>query len=90
MSLRAIPEFLRYLVILMREVILASISVTKLVFGPIDRLRSGFVAYPMEAETDLEITTLANSITLTPGTGVTGPDGVCYRFLPPTWYDKAV
>ena len=29
-------------------------------------------------------------ITLTPGTGVTGPDGVCYRFLPPTWYDKAV
>ena len=68
MSLRAIPEFLRYLVILMREVILASISVTKLVFGPIDRLRSGFVAYPMEAVTDLEITTLANSITLTPGT----------------------
>lgn len=29
-------------------------------------------------------------ITLTPGTGVTGPEGVCYRFLPPTWYDKAV
>jgi hypothetical protein len=29
-------------------------------------------------------------ITLTPGTGVTGPDGVCYRFLPPTWYDKAI
>lgn len=29
-------------------------------------------------------------ITLTLGTGVTVPDGVCYRFLPPTWYDKAV
>ena len=29
-------------------------------------------------------------ITLTPGTGPTGPEGVCYRFLPPTWYDKAI
>ena len=29
-------------------------------------------------------------ITLTPGTDPTGPEGVCYRFLPPTWYDKAI
>jgi len=29
-------------------------------------------------------------ITVTPGTSPTGPEGVVYRFLPPTWYDKAV
>lgn len=29
-------------------------------------------------------------ITVTPGTGSSDPQGVCYRFLPPTWYDKAV
>jgi multicomponent Na+:H+ antiporter subunit E len=51
-----------------REVWLSAVSVTKLVLGPIDRLRSGFIAIPMDAETDLEITSLANSITLTPGT----------------------
>lgn len=68
MSVRAVVYFLRYLVILAREIVLASISVTKLVLGPLDRLRSGFVALPLDAETDLEITVFANSITLTPGT----------------------
>lgn len=29
-------------------------------------------------------------ITVTPGSSPTGPEGVCYRILPPTWYDKAV
>jgi multicomponent Na+:H+ antiporter subunit E len=68
MSIRAVFYFLRYVVILVREVVLASISVTKLVLGPLERLRSGFVAVPLEARTDLEITSFANSITLTPGT----------------------
>jgi multicomponent Na+:H+ antiporter subunit E len=68
MSARAVYYFLRYGLILAREIVLASISVTKLVLGPLDRLRSGFVALPLDARTDLEITVFANSITLTPGT----------------------
>ncbi|HZR84919.1 MAG TPA: Na+/H+ antiporter subunit E [Candidatus Binatia bacterium] len=68
MNARTILYFFRYLAILTREVVLASISVAKLVFGPIDRLRSGFVAFEMDARSDIEITVLANSITLTPGT----------------------
>lgn len=68
MSPRAVLYFFRYLVILGREVVLSAISVTKLVLGPLDRLRSGFVALPLDARTDLEISVLANSITLTPGT----------------------
>jgi multicomponent Na+:H+ antiporter subunit E len=68
MSPRAVFYFLRYLAILVREVIKASLAVAKLVLGPLDRLRSGFVALPMDARSDLEITVFANSITLTPGT----------------------
>ncbi len=68
MNMQQVYYCLRYAVILVREVILASISVTKLVLGPLNRLRSGFVAVPLEAKTDFEITVFANSITLTPGT----------------------
>jgi multicomponent Na+:H+ antiporter subunit E len=68
MSLRGILLWLRYLVILTREIWLSAITVARLVFGPLDRLRSGFIAIPMDARSDIEITTLANSITLTPGT----------------------
>lgn len=65
---RSVFYFLRFLVILAREVVLATIAVTRLVLGPLDQLRSGFVALPLDAKTDLEVTALANSITLTPGT----------------------
>jgi len=68
MSVRAILLWLRYLVILAREIWWSAISVAKLVLGPIAKLRSGFLAIPMDARSDIEITTLANSITLTPGT----------------------
>jgi multisubunit Na+/H+ antiporter MnhE subunit len=59
---------LRYGLILMREIWWSAVTVATLVFGPLDRLRSGFIAVPMDATSDLEITALANSITLTPGT----------------------
>ena len=68
MTVRAVVLWVRYLVILAREIWWSAVSVAKLVLGPIDRLRSGFIAVPMDAESDLEITVLANSITLTPGT----------------------
>lgn len=66
--LKASFHFLRFLAILVREVVLATIAVTKLVLGPAHRVRSGFVALPLEVETDLEVTAFANAITLTPGT----------------------
>lgn len=68
MSAGAVYYFLRYLCILAREIVLSSINVAKLVLGPLDRLRSGFVALELEAKTDIEIAVFANSITLTPGT----------------------
>jgi multicomponent Na+:H+ antiporter subunit E len=68
MSVRAVVLWLRFIVILTREIWWSAVTVTKLALGPTGRLRSGFIAVPMDARTDLEITTLANSITLTPGT----------------------
>jgi len=68
MSLRGVLLWLRYLVILAREIWFSAVTVAKLVLGPLDRLRSGFIAIPMDAESDIEIAALANSITLTPGT----------------------
>lgn len=68
MSLRGVLLWLRYLAILAREIWFSAVTVAKLVLGPLERVRSGFIAIPMDAESDLEVTTLANSITLTPGT----------------------
>jgi len=68
MSPRAVVYFVRYACILAREIVLSTLNVAKLVFSPLDRLRSGFVAVPLDARTDVEIAFFANSITLTPGT----------------------
>ena len=68
MSVRAVLLWLRYAAILAREIWWSAISVAKLVLGPIERLRSGFLAVPMDSRSDIEIVSLANSITLTPGT----------------------
>jgi len=66
--LRRALAFFLYLVILAREVCLATWSVVKVVLGPMHSIRSGFVSMPLQAKTDLEVTVFANSITLTPGT----------------------
>jgi multicomponent Na+:H+ antiporter subunit E len=68
MSVRGVVLWFRYVVILTREIWWSAVAVAKLVFTPVERLRSGFLAIRMDARSDLEITTLANSITLTPGT----------------------
>jgi multicomponent Na+:H+ antiporter subunit E len=57
-----------YLIRFLKELSLANYQVAKLVLSPAARLRPGFVAVPLAARTDFEITTFANSITLTPGT----------------------
>lgn len=68
MILRRIWYALRYLVGFLKELALANYQVAKLVLSPPHRLRPGFVAVPLTAATDLEVTLFANSITLTPGT----------------------
>lgn len=50
------------------ELFKANMRVAYDVLTPRHRMRPGVVAVPLDVETDTEITTLANLITLTPGT----------------------
>jgi multicomponent Na+:H+ antiporter subunit E len=50
------------------EVIMANLRVAYDVVTPAFRTRPGIIAVPLEAKTDLEITLLANLVTMTPGT----------------------
>ncbi|WP_066248275.1 Na+/H+ antiporter subunit E [Neobacillus drentensis] len=54
--------------IFIRELIRSNIAVVKTVLKPKLDLNPGIFAYPTTLEKDWEITTLANLITLTPGT----------------------
>ncbi len=49
------------------ELVLANLRVTVDLLMPTSRLRPAIIAVPLSARTDLEITALANLITLTPG-----------------------
>lgn len=51
-----------------RELVLSALSVAWLAVQPQIKLRPAIVAYPLTVTSDLQITLLANMITLTPGT----------------------
>jgi len=50
------------------ELVLANLSVARIVLSPSLPIRPGIIAYETKLESDLAITSLANMITLTPGT----------------------
>lgn len=52
----------------LKELVLSSLRIAWDVLTPRHFARPGIVAFPLAARTDLEITLLANLITLTPGT----------------------
>ena len=57
-----------YVIFLIWSILKSSIQVAWVVLEPTLKLDQGIVAVPLEARTDLEISLLATSITLTPGT----------------------
>lgn len=58
----------KYLLVLMWDIILSNIEVAIQVLGPLRKLTPGFIAVPLDMTADLPITLLASSISLTPGT----------------------
>ena len=58
----------RLVVVFLAELVVSSVRVAWDVVTPRNRARPGIIAVPMEAKTDLEVTLLANLISLTPGT----------------------
>ncbi|MEX0982377.1 MAG: Na+/H+ antiporter subunit E [Bacteroidales bacterium] len=63
-----VPRTLSYLALFIKEVIYGSIRIGYDIITPTHYAKPGIIAIPLDAKTDLEITLLANSITLTPGT----------------------
>jgi multicomponent Na+:H+ antiporter subunit E len=63
-----VPRFIGFVFFFIWEVVKANAVVAYDVATPNLSIRPGVIAFPLECDTDLEITSLANFITLTPGT----------------------
>ncbi|WP_372846264.1 Na+/H+ antiporter subunit E [Pontiella sp.] len=59
---------IRFVLFFTKELVVSSWRVACDVVKPLPEMRPGVVGIPIDAETDLEITLLANVISLTPGT----------------------
>jgi multicomponent K+:H+ antiporter subunit E len=66
--IRNVPVLLRYLGAVWLDIALGSVRVARLILGRPSRLRPAFIVVPLDLETDLAISLLANTISLTPGT----------------------
>ncbi len=67
-TLRSLPYALWYVVVFLFEVVTANLDVAYRVLHPRMPIEPDVITLPLRVETDLAITTIANSITLTPGT----------------------
>ncbi len=65
---RRLPRIIRFVFFYLRELIKANARVAYDVATPSYFMRPGVIAVPLEARTDAEIATVANLISLTPGT----------------------
>ncbi|WP_290787975.1 Na+/H+ antiporter subunit E [Halomonas sp.] len=63
-----IPRILGFLVFFIKELLLANLKVGFDILTPPWHMKPGVIAMPLEARTELEITMVANLISLTPGT----------------------
>jgi len=59
---------LRFAVVVLYDIVVANVTVARLILGATDHLKPAFVVMPLEVETEAAISLLANTISLTPGT----------------------
>ncbi|REG85125.1 Na+/H+ antiporter subunit E [Marinomonas pollencensis] len=59
---------IRYVLMVMKDIVVANVEVALLIIGPIKKLQPGFVAVPINMSSELGITVLASTVSLTPGT----------------------
>jgi multicomponent K+:H+ antiporter subunit E len=57
-----------YLAVFLWDIVVANLTVARLILGPVRRLRPAFITLPLDLKNDFAITVLAHSISLTPGT----------------------
>jgi len=65
---RLLPNILAFLILFVKEVIKGSLKIGYDIITPSHHMSPGIIALPLDAKTELEIISLANTITLTPGT----------------------
>lgn len=65
---RRVPNVIGFILFFIIELVKANIQVAFDVLTRKDHMKPGIVGIPLDAETDLEITLLANFVSLTPGT----------------------
>lgn len=58
----------RYVLVLLWDIVVANLTVARLILGPTERLRPAFVRLPLDLRADFGIVILAHTISLTPGT----------------------
>lgn len=61
-------KLLGYIAMLLWDIIIANLTVARLILGPTARLRPVFLKLPLELRNGFAIVVLANTISLTPGT----------------------
>lgn len=67
-TIRVLPAVAAYLALFVKELLVANLDVVYRVLSPSMPIDPDVVAIPLRVETDAAVTTIANSITLTPGT----------------------
>jgi multicomponent Na+:H+ antiporter subunit E len=67
-ALRSVPAVLLYVATFVREVVIANLDVAYRVLAPGSTIDPEVILIPLRVQTPFGITTIANSITLTPGT----------------------
>lgn len=65
---KLLPNFIAFLAMFIKEVIYGSLKIGYEIIIPKHTMNPGIIAIPLDAKTNTEITLLANTITLTPGT----------------------
>ncbi|MCL4806655.1 MAG: Na+/H+ antiporter subunit E [Thermoanaerobaculia bacterium] len=63
-----VPKAIGLLLYFLKELLLSNASVARSILSPLSSLTPGIVAVPLDLKSDAGIATLANLITLTPGT----------------------
>lgn len=59
---------LRFTAVVLYDILVANVAVARLILGQQERLQPAFVVMPLELRSEVAISVLANTISLTPGT----------------------
>ncbi|WP_266205458.1 Na+/H+ antiporter subunit E [Pontibacter kalidii] len=65
---RKVPKLVYFILFFLKELLIANLRIAYDIMTPNYRLQPTVMAFPLKAQTDLEISILANIIGLTPGT----------------------